>query len=139
MVKQIKEAGLKKKLLGNEVVIGAKNEMKENPAIWEGIVGVEQKFDDKSAKTASFFEKYKQETSIEPALPQYMAGTYDIVYLLADAISKYGYDSKKVRDYLYSVKDYEGAVGRITIDENGDPIMEYSVKQVKNGELVVLK
>ena len=68
-----------------------------------------------------------------------MSGTYDIVYLLADAIAKNGYDSEKIRDYLYAVKDYDGAAGKITIDANGDPIMEYSVKQVKNGELVVLK
>ena len=68
-----------------------------------------------------------------------MSGAYDVVYLLADAIGKYGYDSEKIRDYLYAVKDYDGAVGKLTIDANGDPIMEYSVKQVKSGQLATLK
>ena len=125
--------------MGNEVVIGAKNEMKENAELWEDIIGVEQKFDDKAPKAAALFAKYKEQTSVEPALPQYMASAYDIVYLLSDAIVKYGYDSEKIRDYLYTVKAYDGAVGEITIDENGDPIMEYSVNQVKSGDLVVLK
>ena len=139
LIRQIREAGLKQKLLGNEVVIGAKNEMKENAELWEDIIGVEQKFDDKAPKAAALFAKYKEQTSVEPALPQYMASAYDIVYLLSDAIVKYGYDSEKIRDYLYTVKAYDGAVGEITIDENGDPIMEYSVNQVKSGDLVVLK
>ena len=139
LVKQIREAGIQQQVLGSEAIPGARSEIKESPEIMEGLIGVEQKFDENATKAVALMTKYRQQTDIEPTLPQYMAGAYDIVYLIADAIGKYGYDSEKIRDYLYAVKDYDGAVGKITIDENGDPIMEYSVKQVKNGELVVLK
>ena len=138
LIKQIKEAGISLQLLTAEVMIG-RNVIKENAADMEGMIGIEQKFDDKAPKSSALLAKYKQQAGEEAPFPAYMAGAYDIVYLLADAIGKYGYDSEKIKDYLYSVKNYEGAVGKITIDNNGDPIMEYSVKQVKNGGLVVLK
>ena len=105
----------------------------------EGLVGVEQKFDEKAPKAAALLAKYKTQAKEDAPFPTYMTGAYDIVYLLADSITKNGYDSEKIRDYLYAVKDYDGAVGKLTIDENGDPIMDYNVRQVKSGELVTLK
>ena len=138
LVKQIKEAGLNTQLLTAEVLIG-RNVIKENAADMEGLIGVEQKFDEKVPKAAALLAKYKQQAKEDAPFPTYMTGAYDVVYLLADAIEKNGYDSEKIRDYLYAVKNYEGAVGKITIDENGEPILEYAVKQVKSGELVNLK
>lgn len=138
LVKQIKEAGIKTQLLTAEVLIG-RNVVKENAVNFEGMIGIEQKYDDKAPKSAALLAKYKQEMREEAPFPGYMSGAYDIVYLLADAIAKNGYDSDKIKAYLYGVKGYEGAVGKLTIDENGDPIMEYSIKQAKNGELAVLR
>ncbi len=139
LVKQIKEAGIAKQLLTAEVIIAQRSVIKENAADMEGLIGIEQEFDDKSPKSAALLAKYNQQTGEDAPFPAYMSGAYDIVYLLADAIGKYGYDSEKIRDYLYAVKDYDGAVGRLTIDENGDVILDFSVKQARNGELVVLK
>ena len=138
LVRQINEAGVKQQLLTAEVLIG-RNVIKDNADDMEGLIGVEQKFDDKAPKAAALLAKYQQEAKEEAPFPAYMSGAYDIVYLLVDAIGKYGYDSEKIRDYLYSLKDYDGAVGKLTMDENGDPIMEYFVNQVKSGELVNLK
>ncbi|MBI2558683.1 ABC transporter substrate-binding protein [Candidatus Woesearchaeota archaeon] len=138
LIKQLKESGYAKQLLTAEVLIG-RNIIKENGADMEGLIGIEQKFDEKNPKAAALVAKYTQEAKEEPPFPGYMAGAYDIVYLLADAIGKYGYDSEKIRDYLYEVKDYDGAVGKLTIDDNGDPIMEYSILQVKNSQPVMLR
>lgn len=138
LVKQLKEAGVKQQLLTAEVIIG-RNVVKDNAAELGGLIGIEQKFDEKNPKAAALMAKYRQEAKEEPPFPGYMSGAYDIVYLLADAIGKYGYDGEKIRDYLYAVKDYDGAAGRITIDENGDPIMEYSILQVKNGQVASVK
>ena len=138
LVKQIKEAGLSTQLLTAEVIIG-RNVIKENAADMEGLVGVEQKFDEKAPKAASLLSKYKQQAKEEPPFPGYMSGAYDAVYLISDAIAKNGYDGEKIRDYLYGVRDWQGAVGKVTIDQNGDVVLDFSVKQAKNGELVVLK
>ena len=138
LLKQIKELGLKQPIMTAEVLIGKKNVV-DNPAELEGITGVELKFDEKKPKAAALLSKYKQVSGEEPEFPSFIATAYDATNLIADAILEKGYDGEKIRDYLYAVKDYDGAAGKITMDENGDPIMEYSVKQVKNGELVVLK
>ncbi|MEK6946846.1 MAG: ABC transporter substrate-binding protein [Nanoarchaeota archaeon] len=135
LIKQLKEAGVTTQLLTAEVLIG-RNIVAENGADMEGIIGIEQKFDEKNPKAASLLVKYKQQAKEDAPFPGYMSGAYDIVYLLSDAIAKNGYDSEKIRDYLYNVEDYDGAVGKITLDENGDPTMEYSILQVKNGVLV---
>jgi branched-chain amino acid transport system substrate-binding protein len=48
---------------------------------------------------------------------------YDAVMLLADAISRAGTPSRKaIRDALSSTKDFPGATGKITFDDNGDPL-----------------
>lgn len=138
LVKQLKEAGVKQQLFTAEVLIG-RNVIKENAADVEAMIGVEQKFDDNAPKAASLLGKYRQQAKEDAPFPAFMSAAYDIVYLIADAIEKNGYDGEKVRDYLYAVKDYEGAVGKVTIDENGDVILDFSVKQAKNGELVTLK
>ncbi|MBI2130758.1 ABC transporter substrate-binding protein [Candidatus Woesearchaeota archaeon] len=138
LVKQIKEAGIKTQLLTAEVLIG-RNVVKENAVNFEGMIGIEQKFDDKAPKAAALLAKYKQATEEDAPFPGYMGGAYDVVYLLSDAIGKHGMDTEKIKSYLYAVKGYEGAVGKLTIDQNGDPIMDYSIKQAKGGELVTLR
>ena len=138
LIKQIKEAGIKTQLLTAEVLIG-RNVVKENAVNFEGMIGIEQKYDDKAPKSAALLAKYKQDMGEEAPFPTFMSGAYDIVYLLADAIAKNGYDSDKIKVYLYGVKNYEGSVGKLTIDENGDTIMDYSIKQAKGGELVTLR
>ena len=138
LIKQLKEAGVNAQLLTAEVLIG-RNVFKDNSADMEGLIGIEQKVDEKAPKTAALLAKYRQQTGEEAPFPGYMSGTYDAVYLIADAIAKNGYDSEKIKDYLYQVKDYDGAVGKLTIDQNGDAILDYSVEQVKSGQLVALK
>ncbi len=138
LVKQLKEAGVSRQLLTAEVMIG-RDVVKESGADVDGMIGVEQKFDDKSSKAAPILAKYRQDAKEEAPFPAYMSAGYDIVYLLSDAIAKNGYDGEKIRDYLYSVKDYSGAVGKVSLDRNGDVVLDFSVKQIKNGELVTLK
>ena len=125
-------------MLTAEVLIG-KKVIDDNQAELEGITGIDLKFDEKSPKAAALLAKYKESSGEDPEFPSFIATAYDATYLVADAIAKNGYDSEKIRDYLYAVKDYDGAAGKITMDQNGDPIMEYTVKQVKNGQAVILK
>lgn len=138
LVRQIKEAGLKQQLLTAEVIIG-RNVIKDNAADMEGLIGVEQKFDEKSPKAAGLLGKYKSQAKEDPPFPAYMSAAYDAVYLVSDAIAKGGYDGENIRDYFYAVNNYEGAVGKVSIDENGDVVLDFNVRQVRNGDLATLK
>ena len=67
------------------------------------------------------------------------ANTYDAAILLADCINEVGDDSLKVKECLYSVKDFEGAGGKFSIDSKGDAIKNIFVKTIRNGQFVKLE
>jgi branched-chain amino acid transport system substrate-binding protein len=64
---------------------------------------------------------------------------YDAYILILDAIKKAGaVDSVKVRDELAKTKDFQGAAGVITLDENRNAVKNAVIKQVKNGKFSYL-
>jgi branched-chain amino acid transport system substrate-binding protein len=74
------------------------------------------------------------------ALPnQPAAATYDIVYLLRDAIQKAGTSRKAVRDAVAGYDDnhpFDGVTGRIAFDSLGDvPGLKVHIAVVHHGEL----
>jgi len=60
---------------------------------------------------------------------------YDSVYILANAIAKCGEETTCIKNYLYNMPLYTGAVGKYKFDENGDitGISALIPKIVKNG------
>ncbi len=139
VIKQLREAGAKQQLIGAELLI-APAATSENAALLEGFIGLEPAFDATNTKAAALFAKYKAKENKDAPQPFFMASAYDDIYLIKAAIeSAGGVDTEKIRDFLYAVKDWDGAVGKLTIDANGDPIMAFALKQVKNGTSMELK
>ncbi len=72
------------------------------------------------------------------------AGAYDAVYMLRDAVLRAGTDRQKVRDAFAGIGTatpaYEGAMGTIAFDENGDvPSLRIYVGQVQDGRMQMLE
>jgi len=82
----------------------------------------------------SFRDKYKEKYKEPPTM--LAANAYDALKLLAEGIKKCGENVECVKNYLYSVKDYHGASGKISFDENGDVQKEFVFKTIKNGQFV---
>ena len=62
---------------------------------------------------------------------------YDAVYIIADAIRSVGLDTARIRDYLYGLENYDGAIGNYRFDQNGDTAsLEWAAKIIKDGEAV---
>jgi len=59
--------------------------------------------------------------------------------LIAKAMEKYGFDSESIKKGLYEVKDYEGASGLLTVDENGDVQQKMSVMEIRDGKTIPYK
>lgn len=135
ILKQLKDLKMKTQLLTAEVLIG-RDAVKEQGSAMEGLVGVEQYFDEKGERAQTFLKKYKETYNEEPPFPSFMANMYSQVYLVKEAMEKYGQDTEKIRDYFLSLKGWEGALGRLTFDQNGDPLSSYAVKKVEGGKLV---
>lgn len=73
---------------------------------------------------------------IAGAVPIYAATSYDAVKLYAAAIGKVGYDATKVRDYILSEKDFQGATGSLVFNAKGQASMPIELNTVKNGAFV---
>ena len=65
----------------------------------------------------------------------FAAEGYDIVRLLADAIAgeKTPPSGVSIRDFLRQVRNYAGASGTITFDENGDVTKPYAIRVIEAG------
>ncbi len=65
---------------------------------------------------------------------------YDAYMVIIDAIEKAGSeDSIAIRDQIEKTKDFIGATGNITLDENGDAVKSAVINEVKDGKFVYLK
>lgn len=89
-------------------------------------------------ESEKFLAEYKKANpNKEPAAVTALG--YDAYILIRDAIDKVGAaDSVKVRDQLAKTKDFQGAAGVITLDENRNAVKDAIIKQVKNGKFSYL-
>jgi len=134
LMKQVKEMGLKVQLLGNDVA-GNQAVIDKIPNLYEGFFLATPNFDVNSPKTKAFVDEYNTKYSTQ-TLPYgiWTAESYDGVIIAGDMIKKCGTtDTECMKKFLHNIKDYEGVSGKITINEKGDGVREYSVKVVKNG------
>jgi len=92
-----------------------------------------------TAKSRAFVSRYEAKlgTITTPGTPL----SYDSVYLLADAIRRANStDPAKIRDALAATRDFEGVTGRISFDENRNPVGKPAIIfQFQNGKGVYIK
>lgn len=134
VLKQLQENSLNAQVLVNDAMLSGAT-AKENAAYYENVYSATPELDETREPTKKMLEAYQARYNKAPEYPAYLASSYDQVYMLAQAFSEVGTDPAAVRDWLYQVKDWPGALGNITIDENGDPLIGYSIKKVTKGEI----
>jgi ABC-type branched-subunit amino acid transport system substrate-binding protein len=72
--------------------------------------------------------------------PYFAAAAYDAVYLFKNGIASKGYDSTKVKDFLYAIESYNGAAGTYHFDSNGDVVgIALTIKKLENGKFVEIQ
>ena len=129
--KQLREAGVKAQFTTAEVLLD-RQVVKDNAKALEGVIGVEVAVDyDNNPKANSLRTAHRAKFNSDPG--SFAANAYDAVYLIRDAILEKGLNTGKIRDWLYSVKNWMGSVGAITIDKNGDPVMGENVRKISGG------
>ncbi len=138
IMKQAKELGIDLPILGGDTW--------ETPEVLdiageaaEGVVF--STFFDANAKltdtTTEFLDAYKEEYGKEPAAVTALA--YDAYLLALDAIERAGSaDPEAIRDALAGTKDFPGAAGLVSLDENGDAVKSAVIKTVKDGKFSYL-
>ena len=98
----------------------------KNPEVTEHIYSVT------SVESDNFQEKYKplgmNVLSIAPI--------YDISVILADAYMTTGGDVEKMAAYINNLKDYNGALGKLTMQPKGNVHLPTQMVTTRNGQLV---
>lgn len=92
--------------------------------------------DDNAPEIQAFVTAYKKEYNNE--VPDGMAVLgYDAIKLVADGLKRAGSaDATKLKDALAATKDLSLATGKITINENHDPVKSAVVLEMKDGKQV---
>ena len=93
-------------------------------------------FDPKSGDSAvkNIVERYKAKYG---DTPDYIAAeAYDAVMLMAQCFSECGDDTECMKEKLFNTKDYDGLIGTLSFDQNGDVYYPYKLKTIKNGKFV---
>ena len=140
IVKQIQELGIKNIKLFSNFLAGDKDTLKAGGQAIEGIIFSD--FKDITKTVQNLLEKYKATFSQDPAHIVLMAGRYDSVYIVKNAIKHCGGDdSACIKQYLYDMPEYNGTMGEYRFDSNGDLSAGDSVvhKEIINGVGVEIK
>jgi branched-chain amino acid transport system substrate-binding protein len=134
ILRQAKEMGINVQFLST-VGIEGPDVLKIAGDAANGVIYTVQKFDPSSSdKTKRFSQKYFNKYGEEPDL--FAALGYDAIYIITKVINEYGYDAEAIKNGLYKLKNFQGVVGSISFDENGDVQSEVMMKIIKDGKFV---
>ena len=91
---------------------------------------------DKDPKIVAFVEAYKAKYNKEP--DAFAALGYDAVQLLAQAIKDANSaEPAAITEALAKIKDFEGITGKMTIDEQHNPVKAGVIIEFKDGNQVM--
>lgn len=140
IVKSLKEQGAKSKLLTAEVLLTREDVAKQG-SVLSNLTGIESYFDTNNPKAQQLMEEYKKEYGKENSYPTDLVGINDTFFMLKEAYEKTNStDPDKISEYLYNIKDWDGASGKITFDRHGDVIsLPYAIQFINNSKVTLIE
>ena len=133
LLKQATELGLKAQWLAPEP-FASPDIIKLAGSSADGVIYHMPNLDPNVEPAKSYFANYKERFNKEADFCS--ANSYDGVKLFIKAISKVGNDGEKIKNWLYSAKDWESTTGKSTFDSNGDVTKNVTIMTVKDGQFV---
>ena len=138
IVKQAREIGITAQVFGSNVLSGSQSMEIAGEHI-EGLVFVDAPgLSRGNPKATAFLNEYRSAYG-EPGIEFYAGAAYDIVHILTQAMKEAGTstDTKKIRRYLSTMKNFNGVAGTYRFDHNGDPEgLDFITKKIHKGEII---
>ncbi|RLC75389.1 MAG: hypothetical protein DRI61_14995 [Chloroflexi bacterium] len=134
LIKQAKELGVNVQWLGSW---GSENAdlLREYGDIIEGLTyPYPYNVESKNPGVQEFVKAYQHRYNELPDITA--ANSYDALKVLARGLEECGENTKCVKGFLLSLKDYQGASGIFSFDKNGDVVKPIIIKTIKNGQFV---
>lgn len=102
----------------------------------EGIIFTSITFDlqNQSPRAIRFIENYRKTYNKQP--DGYAAVAYDAVYLIDEAIKITATKNIPMNEAFHEIKDFNGLLGILNFDKNGDVILPIKLKTVKNNKFI---
>ncbi len=136
--KNLGDLNWKPALLVADIIPGDPTTVATYKNVLEGAIGAEFGVDPSNPKYKHLVDAYKAKYNVEPPFQSYAQTEYDSVYMVKDAIAAVGYDGEKIAQWSRTVKNWEGASGKITIQASGDRAGGHRAEVIKNGKVEVL-
>ncbi len=136
VLKQIQDLKWKPHLIVSDILPPDTATVELYKDLLEGALGAEVGTDATNPKFSHLQEAYKSKFNVDLPFATYGQTEYDAVYMVKAAIMAVGYDGQKIADWSRTVKDWEGATGKITIGADGDPLSRHSPVMIQNGKMV---
>lgn len=134
LVKQLRELNYEGMIIGS-LAIKSQEFLDAAGEAAQGVLFSAPTFDPEDPAIADYAQAF--EAAYGHPSDAFAANSYDAVKLIAAGIEHcQSADTDCLRDYLYGVKDYPGAGGLTTFDENGDVVKPIQIMEVKDGEFV---
>ncbi|MBC8459443.1 MAG: penicillin-binding protein activator [Deltaproteobacteria bacterium] len=137
VIKQAHESGIKTQFIAT-VAFEDPSIVKNAGEAAEGVIYPFPKAPDESNPALQNFKTLHKEKYGEAA-GVVSDAAYDAASLVIHCIDKGGYNGPKIQEVMATIKDWQGASGEITFDENGDVHKPMIMKTVKDGVFVELK
>lgn len=139
-MKEMRKQGLNQVMAGGDGLLGKELYELGGDAVEGSMVytGFAVDLNSASGKTKDFIEKYQEQN--DGKLPDMFAAQgYDAVMWLADAMKEANSsDPIKYREALVKTKDWQGVTGKITLNEDREPIKNpVYILEVKNHQFAV--
>lgn len=135
--KQLNDLKWKPSLLIDDAISGDPKTVENNKILLEGALAAEFGIDGTNPKFQRMIQSYKAKYAVEPPYQSYMQTIYDSVYIMKDAFAAVGTDGEKLADWSRTIKDWDGASGKVTIGADGDRVGGHVLKIIKNGKVEI--
>lgn len=139
--KQLRENKVNIQFTTAEVLL-SRQAVKDNVDVLEGVIGVESAVDwEGNLKAKAFQEAHRAKFGgADPG--SFAANAYDAVHLIHEGLAATMTDgmvnTAALRDWLYAVDGWQGAVGALKMDSNGDLVIGENVRKIVKGEVADL-
>jgi branched-chain amino acid transport system substrate-binding protein len=130
-LRQFKELNLKYQIISTVMFDDPEILEKAGDAA-EGTVFTTWRLDLKRKEAQEFLNSFKSEYGTEPGI--FAPEAYDALKIVASAIESGGYSADGIKNALYEIREYPGATGETSFDENGDVMKPLVLEVVRNGE-----
>lgn len=133
ITQQARELGIDVQILGCDGWDGVLSVAGSNASVLEGAIFINQYSPDMDS-VQDIMKKYRDEYGME--INSFGINSYDATLLMLEAIEKTG--NLNAKDIVATIKGmkYEGILGTIEFDDNGDPIKTPIYVTIKDGEYV---